>query len=39
MLVNNNDVQSINAALIELQKQIQQIQNELKKITVKIKND
>ena len=32
MLVNNNDVQSINAALIELQKQIQQIQNELKKI-------
>ena len=39
MLVNNNDVQSINAALLELQKHIQQIQNELKKITVKIKND
>ena len=32
MLVNNNDVQSINAALIELQKQIQQIQNELKEL-------
>lgn len=33
MLISNNDIQSINAAIIDLQKQIDEIRNILNSIT------
>lgn len=33
MLINSNDVQSINAALIELQKKIKELEEQIKKLS------